>query len=358
MKFPAVPNNLSINRNTNEKKQNFSLKIFEKKIIQNFLYKKNKSIYNKKYINDQAASDTFKKHMQEVYSIIKNKFKKESKLVEIGCGQGQFLEIVKQDKFFNYSGYDKVYKGKDKKIFSKYLNNNNKLDADVIVLRHVLEHIPSPHSFLKKLKYIFPKKSLIFIEVPRFEWIEKNKVLFDFTYEHVNYFYLNGIKYFFNKIIECGVFFNGQYMYCLAELNSLNENKCSKLENNKLWKKYSLKKYIDKFCKNIKKMNLDKKKQIWIWGAGTKGVMFLHHLSVQFPKIFKKVNGVVDINILKKNLYIPSTGIKIYSPQNFIKKIENNSSAVIIMNNNYYSEIKKTFNSNLPCFKNIQFLKS
>lgn len=147
-------------------------------------------------------------------------------------------------------------------------------------------------------------------------------------------------------------------MYCLAELNSLNEDKYSKLENYKLWKNYSLKKYINKFRKDIKKMKLDKKKQIWIWGAGTKGVMFLYHLSIQFPKIFKKVNGVVDINILKENLYTPSNKIKIYSPQNFLKKIKNKSLAVIIMNNNYYSEIKKTCNSNSPYFKNIQFLKS
>lgn len=117
MKFPTVPNNPNIKRNHNSKKANFSLKNFEKKIIQNYLYKKNKIIYDKNYNNGQAASNTFKKHMQEVYSIIKNKFKKGSKLVEIGCGQGQFLEIVKKDKFFRYSGFDKVYKGKDKKFF-------------------------------------------------------------------------------------------------------------------------------------------------------------------------------------------------------------------------------------------------
>ena len=45
----------------------------------------------------------------------------------------------------------------------------------MVVLRHVLEHIPKPYEFLLLLKSVF-KKSKIYIEVPEFNWIKKIKL--------------------------------------------------------------------------------------------------------------------------------------------------------------------------------------
>ena len=337
--LPVLPNT-PLKKKNKTKEGYFLLKQFYKYgHVKNVLFRNDLVKYDKKYQNDQSNSLTFQKNMNFVYKILKENFPKKSNLVEVGCGKGAFLSIVKKDNYFNYKGFDETYEGKDKNIHARKLNAKEKIFADIIVLRHTLEHIDSPLKFLNFLKKIFPENSSIFIEVPQFEWIVKNKVLFDFTYEHVNYFTSKSLRSLFSKTKLHGNIFKNQYQFCIANLNKLKHEDIKLYEDKKNWNEFNLSNHIKSFKKKVE--YLKNYNNIWIWGGSTKGVMFLKHLSDLRPDLFKKISGVIDINKKKQGLFTPSTKIKIYSPN----KLFGNTvkvDLILVMNPNYVFEIKKT----------------
>lgn len=336
--LPILPNR-PIKKNEKTKEGYFLLKKFYKHgYVKNMLFD-NKSIkYDKKYQNDQSNSMLFRKHMLHSYGILKRRFPKKSKLVEVGCGKGAFLEIVKNDNYFDYKGFDETYEGSNKNIQARNLNDKDRIFADIIVLRHTLEHINSPLKFLDLLKKIFPKNSSIFIEVPQFNWIKQNKVLFDFTYEHVNYFTTKSLCAFFSKTEAYGNFFNDQYQYCIAKLDNLENKNIKKYEIKKNWKEFDFNIYLNSFKKNVS--NFINFSNIWIWGGSTKGVLFLKHLADLEPKLYKNVRAVIDINKKKQNFFTPSTNVKIYPPKKLFNDLKKND-LIIVMNPNYIPEVKQ-----------------
>ena len=50
--------------------------------VENSLFCEDKLVYRDTYQNDQSNSEIFKLHMMDVYQMIKDKFPKDSKLVE------------------------------------------------------------------------------------------------------------------------------------------------------------------------------------------------------------------------------------------------------------------------------------
>ena len=136
--------------------------------------------------------------MSIVFKKIKKYLQKNSKIVEVGCGQGHFIDLIVKNSNYDVKGFDTSYKGESKLIKKRYLTLKDKISSDMIILRHVLEHIPKPYEFLLLIKSIF-KKSKIYIEVPEYNWIKKKEAFFDITYEHVNYFTQTTLKLFKGK---------------------------------------------------------------------------------------------------------------------------------------------------------------
>ncbi|MCE2595577.1 methyltransferase domain-containing protein [Motilimonas cestriensis] len=334
--LPLNPNSPELDQQIRQEGE-FLLKSFGSfGFVRNSLFDKTLISYEENYQNDQSSSIFFQQHMHEVYNIIKSARPEGSILFEVGCGKGTFLEIVKQDNYFIYHGVDASYEGSDPNIEKRYLTSKDRFYADIIVLRHTLEHIESPYSFLLLLKNVFNSSALIFIEVPLFDWIEDNKVLFDFTYEHVNYFSKKSLLSLFTNTISHGSFFGGQYQYCLANLNSINDREWCDFHKEDRWKPYFMSQFTSSFKESIKKIKDEDR--IWIWGAATKGVLFLKHLSELSPSTFSNIVGVIDSNPSKQNKYTPSTLLMINSPEYFYQNCKHNDT-VLVMNPNYLEEI-------------------
>ena len=344
IKLPVTPN-APILKNGNQIEGDFQLKKFGSfGFLKNVKFNPDLIIYDKNYQNDQSFSPRFKVHLSDTYKLIKTKFTNGSKLVEVGCGKGTFLDLVKKDNYFKYEGFDNTYEGDDPLIHSRYLTSEDRIYADIVVLRHTLEHIQAPHKFLEMLNIIFGNNALIFIEVPQFDWIDKSKVIFDLSYEHVNYFNTRSLCSLFSRVLDFGDFFEGQYQYCFAKLSLLDKENWKNFDLESNWKSFDISEYYKKFNSNID--FLKSKQRIWIWGGASKGVLFLNHLSNLYPLLFKKVVGVVDLNIKKQSFYTPSTNIKIISEKEMFYKAKKGD-VVLVMNPNYYDEIKKSVESNV-----------
>lgn len=179
--------------------------------------------YDENYQNEQAVSPEFQKHLYQVKKIIQRSIGIDG-LIEVGCGKGYFLELL-IDSGFDITGFDPTYEGKNPRIKKNYFQSGVGITANGLILRHVLEHVKDPFSFLMGLAAANANKGLIYIEVPCFDWICNHRAWFDVFYEHVNYFRIDDFRRMFGNIHEIGHSFGGQYLYIVADLSSLKPPK-------------------------------------------------------------------------------------------------------------------------------------
>jgi hypothetical protein len=303
-------------------------------LIFNAAFMSDLMVYDANYNNEQGFSEVFKKHLNWVAHTIQVHFGKQN-LIEVGCGKGFFLELL-LSLGFEITGFDSTYDGTNPKITKQNFEPGIiKSPARGLILRHVLEHILNPVKFLSEVKKSNGDQGLIYIEVPCFDWIMKNRTWFDIFYEHVNYFRLDDFKRMFGRVVKCGHCFGDQYLYVIADLSTLRQPKYN--EACKLL-------FPENFLMNLNstqesQQRIEEKKDVAVWGGGSKGVIF----SLLRERMGLPINIVIDINPSKQGKFLPVTGLKVYSPSQGMKILKDGAT-VYVMNQNYLAEIKEMTN--------------
>lgn len=310
-------------------------------MIHNYSFNGNLVDYNTTYENSQFNSDKVKKYFHEIIEIFKNNYGVcNTTIVEIGCGDGQFLSLLAKETYSKGIGYDPSFSGDlnhltkngaDITIKTQYFDSDDlPKSIGLLICRHTIEHIVNPSHFLKNIykilfgNYAFPPNHmpLIIFETPSLEWILKNNAFYDFFYEHCNYFTKESLLELFNRagfdVLEIKQTFGDQYQIVFAK---------PKLYNLTLHYKF-----LKETKENQMEQRLSQYKNIAIWGAGAKGVTIASSI--------KNIACCIDINPKKQNRFTPKTAIRVLSPENALK--EYTIDCVLVMNPNYLSEIKET----------------
>lgn len=189
-------------------------------LVYNQAFDADKLSYDSDYQNEQAHSAQFQRHLMDVEGIVARHFKGQ-RLIEVGCGKGYFLELLR-GLDYAITGIDPAYEGDNPEVIKAPFTRDLGLSAEAIVLRHVLEHIADPLAFLKEIARA-NQGGQIYIEVPCFDWILEHRAWFDVFYEHVNYFRLDDLRRMFGTVHEAGHLFGGQYLYVVADLGSFKD---------------------------------------------------------------------------------------------------------------------------------------
>ncbi len=309
-------------------------------LVHNTAFKPELMKYDKNYQNEQGYSAVFEQHLFKVSDIIRLYFTKKS-ILEIGCGKGKFLDLMK-DQGFSIIGIDPAYEGNDPDVIKKPFSPSLGLTGQAIILRHVLEHIPNPIRFLASIAEANGGDGLIYIEVPSLDWISDHRAWFDLFFEHVNYFRLSDFFRLFSRILDSGSFFGGQYLYIVADLASLCLNPSKNVH------KFHLPAdFLDGIDRAIATMNNHRGRKNAIWGGGSKGVIFSLHL---LRRGGVTPNSVIDINPHKQGKFMPVTGLPVLSPENGLSGMARND-AIFVMNSNYAEEIKATAGNKFIYYK-------
>lgn len=310
-------------------------------IIHNIKFDSRKVIYSVNYHNEQENSHVFQGHLSSIAAFIERYIGKKN-LLEIGCGNGYFLEKLITSGF-EIEGMDPSYTGDNPRIKKEYFNGTDKL-YDGFILRHVLEHVPNPYDFLCSIKRSNKHNGLIYIEVPCFDWINDNCEFVDIFYEHVNYFRKLDFFNLFHEIIAIDYSFGGQYLNVVARLSSLRDEE--DLESNEDVLDFELN---ERFFDKLDRLSeiIKRKSKVLVWGGGSKGCTLLHLLDKQSNIDLQSKIVCVDINHLKKNKFLPITGCKIFSPTDFFEEIYNDMDSlyVVVMNRMYSGEIIDKINN-------------
>jgi len=306
--------------------------------------------YDEKYENTQSYSPIFEKYLDDsVNYLVHQRGVHSRRVIEVGCGKGHFLQKLVEQGDNSGTGFDPSYIGPLEKLAGRlrfrkefYDEAASDLVADVIVCRHVIEHIGNPLRVLGTIRraLVTSPHAQVFFETPDVEWILKNQVVWDFFYEHCSYFSTPSIRLAFEKSVffveNIRSIFGNQYFWVeahptpeprllsLKDVDQLTELAQQFSEANAklllLWKE--------------KLNDLHAQGNIAIWGAGAKGVTFAN----LFDPRKNLISYIIDINPQKQNKFLPGTGHPIIGYHELLQK---NIRSVIILNPNYRQEIEK-----------------
>jgi SAM-dependent methyltransferase len=283
--------------------------------------------YDASYQNEQAHSETFVRHLDEVLAILARHFPGRS-MIEVGCGKGYFLEKMLKAGYV-VSGFDPAYEGNSPHVFKRPFDPGVGLSADVIVLRHVLEHVQDPLAFLASIAAANGGQGRIYIEVPCFDWIVARRAWFDIFYEHVNYFRASDFARMFGAIQETGHFFGGQYLYVIADLASLRPQLAIPFEPARLPADFMAD--VGKCARAARAREGEPRA---IWGGSSKGVIFAQRLRREGVEF----DAAIDLNPAKQGRFLPVSGLEVVSPESAKQRFPQGS-LVFVMNSNYFDEI-------------------
>ncbi|WKZ47775.1 MAG: class I SAM-dependent methyltransferase [Anaerolineales bacterium] len=273
-------------------------------------------------------------------------------IVEIGCGQGEFLSLLCANGKNRGLGFDPVYDSdRNNREHNKqitfirdfYSEKYSYIDADFVCCKMTLEHIQNTGSFIGMLGRILSGKpqTVVFFQVPDIDRILQEIAFWDIYYEHCSYFSLGSLARLFRRcnfdVVSLEKAYSDQYLMITVRpgiglnpaLDSEEDlsNLTASVEN--FSRGYKLK--LEEWQRNLDAME-QAGKRIVIWGASSKTVAFLTALREK-----NGIDYVVDINPRKKNTYIAGTGQKVVDPEFLVGY---KPDIVIVMNPIYIEEIQ------------------
>jgi hypothetical protein len=294
--------------------------------------------YDADYQNEQALSGAFTRHVGRVLQVMTRHFAGCS-LLEVGCGKGLFLERLLASGF-DVTGLDPTYEGSNPRVIRKFFTPEVGIRADGIVLRHVLEHVPDPVTFLAGLLESNGGTGKIYIEVPCLDWVARNRAWFDIFYEHVNYFRMPDFKRMFGTIHEAGHSFAGQYLYVVADLATLRTPR--RAADDQFDLPADFKATIEQ-CRNRLAAQPDGAARA-IWGGASKGVIF----ALFMERVGTPIDMVIDINPAKQGWHLAATGLRVQSPEEAMQRLTPGAE-IFVMNSNYLAEIEAITEHRFNC---------
>jgi SAM-dependent methyltransferase len=272
-------------------------------------------------------------------------------VVEVGCGQGLFLQkLCEYRNDIICIGYDPSFKGEELQYhgrlkFEKTFLEDSLLPKkiDVVVCRHVIEHISNPREFLSILHNTLSDQGLqnvkIIFETPCNEWIINNRVYWDFFYEHCSIFSAHSIWLAFQLVgfqpQAIDWVFEGQYLW-IESFFSKNRDANSDTQSHRLpfMQSFDMEQFVNdekEWCKIWMQRIESLPQEIGVIGAGAKGVTFVN----LFDPYNQKIVAVVDVSPQKKGKFIPGSGHEIIGYEDIVGK---SIKSLLLLNPNYYNE--------------------
>ena len=321
--------------------------------ISNVSFDPGKHEYPARYDGTQGFSPTFNAfHNRLVASLIERHDLHGKTIIEIGCGQGEFLSLLCEMGHNLGIGFDPAFDCKSLRSENKNANfikdfYSEKFaiyQGDFICCNMTLEHTHNTADFLSMVRRTIRNRldTIVFFQVPDTSRILKEGAFWEIFYEHCSYFSLGSLARLFQycgfDVLDARRAYGDQYLMIEAKpcekrkngalelKNDIKELKCSVINFNE-----HCQKKINYWHYRIKQIKQKKRRPV-LWGSYSKSAAFLSTL-----KIYDEIQYVVDINPNRQGSYIAGTGQKIVSPE-FLSEF--NPDSVIVMNPIYAKEIQ------------------
>jgi SAM-dependent methyltransferase len=302
--------------------------------------------YGTAYDNTQSCSPAFDAYVEGLADhVVMERGVRGSCIVEIGCGKGAFLRaLVKRDPDNQGIGFDPSYLGPDEDLDGRvrferrfYDDSCAHLQADAVVCRHVIEHIPDPVGLLRGVRAaVGDRPARVFFETPCVEWILRHEVMWDFFYEHCSYFTAGSLTSAFTlagfAVESVCHAFGGQYLWIEARpADAATVERLEPGEIPALAVRFGQVEgaRIARLRSQIERLAADG--PVAMWGAAAKGVTLANLVDPQR----RLLTCIVDLNPRKQGGCLPGTGHPIVGPRDLPAW---HVRTVVVTNPNYFDE--------------------
>jgi len=293
----------------------------------------------------QAFSADLVKHLADRYPL------SGKRVLDVGCGQGEFLRELCHTAGCAGVGYDAMYAGPEgpdasgAEFHSGYAPRGAGLpEFDMVTSRHWFEHIDDPYEFLVDLRQRAGTRPVYgYLEVPD-ACYDLSTAGWEVIYPHVSYFDAYSLVRIVQRagwrVEDTGTLFGGMFRFIEMSANVDGDRKGTEPVPGPADRARQLA-AVATFRERHEAERAAWRQRIGelvergarpvLWGAGSRGVQFL-----TFADADKRLAAVVDVNPRKWGRYLPVTAHRVDPPETLSTL---KPQAVIITNPSYRNEI-------------------
>ena len=321
--------------------------------VQNSLFDPTVHEYSTRYEETQGFSPRFNVFLTDLAQRLVDRYDiRDKRVLEIGCGKGEFLELICRLGGNRGIGIDPAYvptrrPGNEEVslefIQEMYAEEYATLEVDVICHRHTLEHIQPTFQHMELIRRNLEHRpdTLVFLEVPDVRRVIEEPAFWDIYYEHCSYFSLGSLARMFRRcrfdLLELATGFDDQYLLIVAKPGT-GQSPVLDGEDDFAQMSDAVARFDQVCTDTLTRWKTDigrwkeSGKRVVVWGSSSKGVSFLTTLGLTEAE----VGYVVDINPHRQGKFMPGSGHEIVGPE---AMRDYKPDVAIVMNPIYCDEI-------------------
>lgn len=308
-----------------------------------------------KYEATQAFSRTFNTFARrQAQELIDRYDLRGKKLIEIGCGQGEFLTLMCEMGDNSGLGFDPAYRAEPldspaadriQFIADFYGPKYKEHRGDLVMCKMTLEHIDQTQDFIRLVRESVgdQPETVVFFQIPNAMWVLNGIAFYDVYYEHCSYFTLGSLARLFRAcgfdIESLETVYDNQYLSIIARPVDAptaptlsQENDLEAIIAAAEHFKAAAQQRIDTWRTLIHDWH-KAGKRVALWGGSSKTVAFLTTLGFK-----DEIAYVIDINPRKEGKFMPGSGHVTVLPAHLT---QHPPDVVIVMNPIYMDEIRQ-----------------
>ena len=309
--------------------------------------------YYKKVIRAGGGTTTMVNLRNEQYTEFMNRFNlKGKKILEVGCGKGEFLRIWK-DYDVRAVGieYDQELvtraRNEGMEVYKAYADDANtqlpEAPYDAFVQFNFLEHQPYPNDMLQCIYNNLTEDGVGLVTVPSLEYILKYDGYYELIKDHIAYYSEETLKFLFQKngfeVVDCHTVNRDTHSIMVkkrkkADVSSWKENFDSL--------KQELFDYVNGYVSQGKK--------VAVWGASHQGFTLIPSLGLS-----DKIAYIIDSAPFKHGKFAPASHVPIVDRKHYF---EEPVASIMIVAPGYTDEIANIIKTELSADIDIRTLRS